>query len=244
MMASLFNSRSPFYQHLKYTSTGTTASYAGIAVKSVFLWVLCGIGVYLETKLPQSNQQLILLVSCGICLVTPIIIYLVPTIAVVAAPLYALSQGVLLATVIFGYATNYAVDIVMAVGLTALVFIIMLVLYQGKVIVPNQRLASVTKGLFMALAAGGLIVFISQYYAPEILTWLTAHPWLTMVIAVGSALLACIRLTYEFEYINSIVSRKAEKKYEWVAAYGLFMTVIMLFFRLLQLLTKRRRYHY
>ena len=56
--------------------------------------------------------------------------------------------------------------------------------------------------------------------------------------AIGVLLLNDYGLVYEFDFATRLVENGMRKKYEWTSAYGLFMSVTIIFIRVLELLSK------
>ncbi len=234
----------PFYQKIRYKQAGSRCfSAAGTAFKCLLLWIICLTAAALAGRLALAGKtnDIVLLVCSGLCMLCPALIYFKPEWAGWAAIIYAGSQGVLLQTVCRYYTGSYAIYIWLAVGITALAFVSLLVLYLLKLIRVGQNMGNALKAGCMVIVAGGLIVFVSQYFSDTLYDWLSANPWLTVIVSAVSLTVAVLRLVYEFGSIEKLVIRQADAKYEWTAAYGLFMAVIIIFFRLLRLLAWRKK---
>jgi len=235
-------SRNPFFKKITFTSSGAVASYQGIAVKSAILWVLCFVGMGLFRLLPGSVPMAVaLLASAAVVLICPLLIYLLPGVAKVMAPVYAVAQGLLLAVVCQEYAGQYAGYIWIAIGLTAVVFLVMLILYRSGIVKADARFRTITMALFMSLMASGIIMLISRLFTTALTDLFLNNPLISTIVAVVCLVISVMRLVYEFDYVQRIVGQGAERKYEWVAAFGLFITVIMIFLRILELVSSGTR---
>ena len=232
--------RNPFFKKIQLTNRNeAAASYKGIALKSLWYWVLCLGGVLAYCFLPLTAETSLLLgAGVLIAVICPIITYCFPMTACVAGSLYSVVQGYLLALICQTYIKEYAMLIWLAVGITALVFAVMSVLYFSGVIRINRKLRAAFLTMLIASIVGSAIVYASSFFTNALINIFSESGTIYVAVTVGALLIAVINLVFEFDFTVGLVSDGACKKYEWTAAYGLFMSIVLIFIRILEILEK------
>lgn len=159
--------------------------------------------------------------------------------APVTAPLYAVLEGCVLGVISAIYGARYAGLPLQAVGLTAMVFLAMLVVYR-------TGLVKVTPGFRqgVVIATGAIMLF---YVAGFIMSFFGVQmPFLhdSGPIGIGISLVivgvAAMNLMLDFDIISRGVGR-APKVMEWYGGFTLMVTVVWLYLEMLRLLSKIRR---
>lgn len=136
------------------------------------------------------------------------------------------------------YVNEYTGIVYLAGGVTVLVFLTILFLYRSKIIKVNQKFCGVVLALFFVSILGSGVVFISSFFTTALTEILFGNGPIAMFVTLASLFIATLSLVFEFNYATQLVQQGMCKKYEWVAAFGLFMTVIMIFIRVLKLAGK------
>lgn len=230
--------RNPFYKAVKKAeSSESAASYGGIVAKCAWFWVLCFAGVAAYFFLPKgiiSGPTLIALVIAA--LFCPFLTYWFPSLTPVTGSIYSVLQGFAVAFICTQYAKEYAGLVYIAVGITALVFFIVLFLYSSGMIKLNQKFRGVVLALFLASIAGSVIFFISSFFTTALTSVFLGNGPIAIIVSVISLLFSVLNLIFEFDFATRLVKNRLHKKYEWTTAFGLFMTVIIIFLKVFELL--------
>lgn len=232
--------RSPFFRKIRPAQVGERAAgYASIAAKSLWFWPLCFAGAALYRFLPLTIGTVPLLCAdLVVAVICPFLAYWFPMTIIVTGSLYSIVQGFLLALVCREFAAEYGSLIWVAAGLTAGVFLLMLFLYASGIIKVNHKFRAVFLTLFLLSILGSAAIYISSFLTTALTGLFLGDGPVAIAVAVGALLLAVINLVFEFDFTAKLVRGSAGKKYEWIAAYGLLMTVVMVFLRVLELLAR------
>jgi uncharacterized YccA/Bax inhibitor family protein len=160
-----------------------------------------------------------------------------PKIAPYTAPIYAAAEGVFVGAISAAYNASYHGIVLQAVGATAAVFAVMLVLYKTRIIKVTERFRRIVIGATM-----GVMVF----YGISLLFSLFGHTPsffshggpLGILVSVLVSGLAAFNLALDFDIIERGAASGAPKYMEWFAALGLMVTLVWLYLELLRLLSK------
>ena len=170
-------------------------------------------------------------------LVVALVTVFKPRVSPYTAPLYAVLEGLALGAVSALYQARFAGLPLQAVGLTFMVFLGMLIVYQTGLVrvTDNFRLGVVA-------ATGGIALFY-------LLTWILGFFGVSVPyihengwVGIGFSLLvvgvASLNLVLDFDFVERGVRARAPKYMEWYGAFGLLVTLIWLYLELLRLLAK------
>jgi len=162
-----------------------------------------------------------------------------PHLARIAAPIYALAEGVVLGAISRAYSEAYDGIVLQAVGATLGVFVVMLYLYRSKVIKVNDRFRRNIMGAMMGLMAFYLVSFVLGMFGsmPSFIS--NASP-MGILFSVFVAGLAAMNLALDFDMIEKGVANKLPAHMEWFCALGLTVTLVWLYLEILRLLSKLR----
>jgi uncharacterized YccA/Bax inhibitor family protein len=162
-----------------------------------------------------------------------------PHLARIAAPIYALAEGVVLGAISRAYSEAYDGIVLQAVGATLGVFVVMLYLYRSRVIKVNNRFRRNIMGAMMGLLAFYLVSFVLGMFGsmPSFIS--DASP-MGILFSVFVAGLAAMNLALDFDMIEKGVENKLPAHMEWFCALGLTVTLVWLYLEILRLLSKLR----
>ena len=162
-----------------------------------------------------------------------------PHLARIAAPIYALAEGVVLGAISRAYSEAYDGIVLQAVGATLGVFVVMLYLYRSRVIKVNDRFRRNIMGAMMGLMAFYLVSFVLGMFGsmPSFIS--NASP-MGILFSVFVAGLAAMNLALDFDMIEKGVANKLPAHMEWFCALGLTVTLVWLYLEILRLLSKLR----
>ena len=151
-------------------------------------------------------------------------------------PLYALAKGLFLGG-ISAYAEIRFPGLPMkAVSITILTFFIMLLLYITRIVVVTKRFRSVVITAAITIMFIYIINWILTIFGLSLpFVWGTS--WFAIGFNVVAAIVASFSLVLDFDFIDRKVG-KAPKYYEWVATWGLLVTLVWLYVEILRLMKK------
>ena len=166
-----------------------------------------------------------------------------PRTAVVAAPLYALVKGVVLAGISWRYQQMYHGLPLLAAGLTITTLGGMLALYQFRIIRATPMFITCIIGATVGLGLGvGLLMLLNAFgIAQGASAALYGNGAIGIAFSVFCVGLAAFNLILDFHVIESGEAGRVPRHMEWVAALGLVVTLVWLYIEIMRLLAKLRR---
>jgi len=165
-----------------------------------------------------------------------------PQFAKFIAPLYALAQGFFVGAISRMYETFYDGIVVQAAGATIAVFGVMLVLYRTRIIKVTQRFRKIVVGATIGVMVFyGVSLLIRLFAGADSVSFLSSPSLLGVGFSIFVAGLAAFNLALDFDFIERGVAQQLDKNFEWVAAFGLLVTIVWLYLEMLRLLAKLRQ---
>ena len=165
-----------------------------------------------------------------------------PQFAKFIAPLYAIAQGFFVGAISRMYETFFDGIVVQAAGATLAVFGVMLVLYRTRIIKVTDRfrriVVSATIGIMVFY---GVCLLVRLFAGPDAVSFLSSPSLLGIAFSVFVAGLAAFNLALDFDFIERGAQQGLDKNFEWVAAFGLLVTIVWLYLEMLRLIAKLRQ---
>lgn len=162
-----------------------------------------------------------------------------PKMARLAAPLYALLQGLALGAISHVYQAQWNGIVVQAIGATLGVFAVVLVMYALRIVKVTNRFRSVVMAAtFGLMLFYGISLIVSLFGAS--VPFINSASGFGIAFSVLAAGLAAFNLFLDFDMIEKGVQAGAPKAFEWVGALGLMVTLVWLYLEMLRLLGKLR----
>ena len=159
-----------------------------------------------------------------------------PDTAPYTAPAYALFEGLFVGAISALYASLFDGIVLQAVSLTIAVLLSMLFLYQAGIIKVTAKFRA---GIFMATAAVAVV-----YLGTMALSFFGINvPFIHEGGAIGIGIscvvlaIASLNLLVDFDNFEQGAAQGLGKKYEWVFAMGLLVTLVWIYVELLRLLS-------
>lgn len=153
----------------------------------------------------------------------------------VIAPLYALSQGLILGVGARFFDLLFDGIVLQAVAATICVFVATLLLYSTGVIKVTSRLV-----LGVMVAMGALLVLFTTSWLLTIFgvefRFFSEPTPLGIAFSLGVVILGALSLPLDFEFIRRAAASGAPKALEWYAAFGLLLSIIWMYVSILRLL--------
>lgn len=180
---------------------------------------------------------IVLFVALGFAFAT---IFL-PKFAFITAPLYALAEGAVLGAISAVYNMSYDGIVVQAIAATLGVVLVMFLLYATRIVKVTPKYVLIT-----IAATGGIFVmymatWILSIFGLNIAFWNSPTP-LGIGISVVIVIVAAMNLAIDFAFIErSAKSGDVPRRMEWLAAFGVTVTIVWLYLEILRLLSLLRR---
>ena len=152
-------------------------------------------------------------------------------------PFYAISKGFFLGG-ISAYAHKRYPDLpLQAVALTISTFFVMLFLYYFKIIKVSKQFRTVVTTLVATIFLVYLVAFILSFFGLHFMQFLWGNSWWAIGFNAVAILAASFSLSLDFYYIDRQIGR-APKSKEWLATWGLVITLVWLYVEILRMLKK------
>lgn len=203
-----------------------------LVIASIFVWDLVFKGY-------TDKASMLGMVGLVASIISFIVIIFNRKAIAVAAPIYAVSEGLLLGGISAFFEKMYPGIAIQAIGATFATLFSMLFLYRIGAIKCTEKFRSV---LFIStLSIGGiyLLSFIGSFFGmqiPQIFTSSTIGIGFSLVVIT----IAALNLIIDFDFIERGAQNMLGKSYEWYGAFGLMVTLIWLYIEILNLLAKMR----
>lgn len=233
----------PYFKRLSNQpdiNVGEPCTLAGISLKILFFMLITAGGVYayISGIVPEAYMTYAIIGAAATTIISILLNLLVPTGTPVIGSMFCLSEGFLVGWICSTYSKLYNGIIPIALGITFIIIIIMLFLYASKIIKVGQRFKAVISTMFLGSIVIGAIVFISSFFTNAISSVVYGNGWIGIAISAGALLIAALNLAVDFDNIAQGIQNQYSKKYEWSMAFGLVVTVILIFTRVLTLVAK------
>lgn len=157
--------------------------------------------------------------------------------APIAAPLYAVAEGLFLGGISSIFEQSYPGIVVQAISLSIATLMVMLVAYQGGWIRPTERFK------WGVVAATGAIAFV--YFVAIILgffnintPFITGNSIFSIFFSIFVVGIAALNFILDFDFIQQGSRAGIPKYMEWYGAFALMVTLIWLYIEILRLLAK------
>ena len=160
-----------------------------------------------------------------------------PTLARVLAPIYAIGEGFFVGSLSAYYDARWNGIVIQAVGATLGVALVMLVLYATRTIRVTDRLRSVIISATLGLAVFYLFSWILSLFGTDIGIFNYSSGF-GLIVSIFAAGLAAFNLLLDFDFIERGSQHGLPKTMEWVAAFGLLVTLVWLYLEMLRLLAR------
>ncbi len=159
----------------------------------------------------------------------------------IAAPLYAICEGLALGGISASFEITHPGIVIQAVGLTLAVTFVMLTLYRTGIIKVTDRFMRM-----LAVATGGVMLFYLvvmglSFFGVGSMSLMYGHTPLAIGISLVVVALAAFNLVVDFELISRQTAMGAPRFMEWYGAFALMVTLVWLYLEILRLLSNTRR---
>lgn len=108
-------------------------------------------------------------------------------------------------------------------------------LYQTRVIIVTKKLKSIIIAAATSIFAIYIISWILGFFGIKIFTWGTS--WPAIIFNILAVIFAALSFLLDFDFIERY-KNKAPKYKEWMATWGLLVTLVWLYIEILRLMRK------
>ena len=189
------------------------------------------------------TEAVIMGVVVLIALITPFLAFFIRPTIPVTGTLYSLAQGMLVGYITVALAPEYKFISLLAAIVTLALVGAMLFVYAKRIIKATARFRGIVTAIFFGVIISGVIYFVlnlipavrnSELFSG--INMFVDQPAISIGISVVFVILACLFMLADFDTIERCVENRMDKKYEWMAAWGLAYTVLYLYFKILRIL--------
>ncbi|MBK9180172.1 MAG: Bax inhibitor-1/YccA family protein [Acidimicrobiales bacterium] len=163
-----------------------------------------------------------------------------PRAARIAAPLYAITEGVVLGAVSKAFEAQWDGIVLQAVMATASVFLVVLAIYALRIVRVTNRfimgVVAATAGLMLMY----LVAFVLSLFGVDLSFVYGSGPG-AIIFSVIAVVIASLNLMIDFAIVERGVEGRAPAYMEWFAALGLMVTVVWLYLEMLRLIARLRQ---
>ena len=242
-------------------NAGDKATYNGIILKTGYFLALIILGMlaffymhgffanagYDYQQLNYSariytNEMVIYAGATIVTLIAGFVAAFIPKTVPVAGSVYCAGMGYIVTFTSFTYAAAYKGIVMEALLLTVLLIAALLFLYRKGIVKVGGKFRAIIYSALMVSVVASALYFILYLIIPnsglvKALTSIQYGP-LGIVFAFLGVLMGAFLIVDDFENITQTVEYGLSKKYEWTASYGLIISMIYLYLRILQLLAR------
>ena len=189
------------------------------------------------------GEAVIMGVVILIDLITPFLAFFIRPTIPVTGTLYSVCQGMLVGYITVALAPQYKFISLLAALITLALVGVMLFVYAKRIIKVTARFRGIVISIFFGVVLAGIIYFVlnlipavrnSELFSG--INMFVNQPAISIGISVIFVILACLFLLADFDTIERCVENRLDKKYEWMAAWGLAYTVLYIYFKILRIL--------
>ncbi|MBQ9376050.1 MAG: Bax inhibitor-1/YccA family protein [Ruminococcus sp.] len=241
--------------------TGEKATFKGIIAKSFYFLalILLGLGafIYMHSYFANNgydavqittyyslyaNEMAIFTGAIIVTLIAGLVAGFAPRTVPVTGSIYCAGMGYVVTFISYTYAAQVQGIVVEALFLTILLIAIMAVLYFTGIVKVTSRFRKVLYTSLFATIIGSVVFMIVSWLFPnssivKSILSMQSGP-LGILFAFLGVALGCMLVLDDFETITSTVNNGLSKKYEWTASYGLMISIIYLYLRVLELILR------
>ena len=224
------------FKNVTYQDNSMTVG--GTVLKTMVLLALVGFSFiysWLEMGAGIGKFTTILGIAVVIALISSLVTAFIPKISPITAPIYAVSEGILLGYISKLADLKFPGIVVSAILLTLALTLATLLIYRRNPAVAGKITRGVmiaTFGVFLTY----LVTFVLGFFGISLPIFGSGPIGILFSIAV--IVIATLNLIVDYDFILKNVSQGAPKYMEWYSAYGLMVTLVWLYIEILRLLTK------
>jgi uncharacterized YccA/Bax inhibitor family protein len=184
----------------------------------------------------QDNTAMIWMIGGGIgAFITAIVIFFNKKSAPIAAPIYAVLEGLFLGAISAFFEAMFPNVVMRAVLLTFAVLFMLLFAYKTQIIKVTDKFRAGVFAATMGIAAVYFISFILRLFGVN-MDFMFGGGTFAIVLSLVIIVVAALNLVLDFDFIEKGSQSGLPKYFEWYGAFGLMVTLIWLYLEILRLL--------
>ena len=222
-------------------SSADSATYGGVVLRAtIMVAIMLVVGGFMfqsivATEMISGTQVGLLIGGMIVGLISVIVGVRSLRLSQFFSLLYATAQGFVLGIISGMYEVAFGDGIVItAVAATAGVVTAMLFLYRSGVIKVTARFRSIMFSLLIGYFFFLIFMMILSFFGMNFLQ--TGNLGFMLIISVAATVLATLMLLIDFDNITKMVENNVDRRYEWVLALSLMVTIVWLYIEILRLL--------
>lgn len=159
--------------------------------------------------------------------------------APVAAPLYALLEGLFIGGISAALEASFPGIVIQAVGLTFGTLFVMLMAYQTGLIKATEKFKLGVVAATGAIAIVYLVTMVLNLFGVQT-SFMYSSSWLSIGISLFVVVIAALNFIIDFDFIEQGAKQGVPKYMEWYGAFAMMVTLVWLYIEFLRLLSKLR----
>ncbi len=223
-----------FWHKERFSSNKMTLN--GIILKTIFSLFLVASSVWYVSHINKNDVHLYFYGGMIVAVIASVITSYKQKWAPVTVPIYALAKGCFLGGIIVFTNGRYEGLPQKAIFYTLIAFFVMLLLYKLKIVRVTKQFTSFLYSAIATIFTIYFIGFILRFFGVPF-TLFYGSSWMSIGFTVIVISVASFSLLLDFYYIEKQLYR-APKYKEWVATWGLLVTLIWMYVEVLRLLKK------
>jgi len=227
-------SSNPVFRTLERSDTYVgeqAATYRGIVGKTLTLLLLAVASGFYAITLPIENIYGILIGSMIVAFIAVIVSSRSPRLAMPFSIIYALAEGVLLGVITVIINSMFPGVALAAIIGTASIFTVMLFLYSSRTIRVTNKFRKIMYSVLLAF-----LVFFIIFGILGLFKTITFNAPIALGVTGILIIFGALMLALDFDRAEMVVESGADKRYEWIVAVGLMVTIVWIYIELLRFL--------
>ncbi|WP_405340885.1 Bax inhibitor-1/YccA family protein [Ruminococcus sp.] len=235
-----------------------SATYGGIAAKTVYFLLFSVVGIAVERVLSQMlstgqtfdlnikgfhvslymGEVIALFASVILAIVFQLLAFFAKPTTPVTGALYCVTQGYMISFTVFKVLHGFEYLGLLALAITMTIVLVMAILYATGLIRVTKKFRMVMMTLFITVIAVSLLMLVGSFIpaTSEMVMQIRNNFAVSIGFSVVFIIIASLFLICDFATIDHVVQDRLPKKYEWQAAFGLSFTVLWLYLKVLDLI--------
>lgn len=227
------------FEEVKGYKSENTMTLGGTVIKTILLLivVLCSTLVsYLKLEqIGFFNSSYLIVAAIGTIILGFVTSFL-PKIAPITSVFYAAFEGVLLANLSF-FINQYYQGIAMnAIIVTIIISFSMILVYMFNSSI-GHRIRKAVIGMTLAIGLLYIFTFLLGLFNINI-PYIYGNGIIGIGLSIFILIVASLNLIVDLDFISEEIQYGAPKYMEWYSAFGIMITLIWIYIRVLDLLTK------
>jgi uncharacterized YccA/Bax inhibitor family protein len=236
-----YKTSNPVFHHYFWNnSTGSShkMSLNGILLKTFIALILISSSIWYMIDLAKQGKSITWYFYGG--LLTAIVLSVLTSYkkkwSPITVPLYGIAKGLFLGGIIVYTEAKFKGLSLQALSITICTLFVMLILYKLRIVKVTKRFRSILYTAIMTIMVIYIIGFILRFFDIT-LNIIYGSSWYAIGFTIIAACVAAFSLLLDFDFMDRKIN-KAPKYMEWVATWGLLVSLIWLYVEVIRLLKK------